>query len=149
MDSEGGLTGGKCDQTNTSADEALTDLRTLIFPSSTDAGRIPRVGRSAADEAASAAPGSGSAWSRTGSGAAFSDAFSSNRPRTKPTTEGFDSEGGSISARFGRSRERPTGEGPIGPPADGSTGFNKFAGYDRKVSLAKPFPVASAFRVSD
>ncbi|CAO1629456.1 unnamed protein product [Sympodiomycopsis kandeliae] len=29
-------------------------------------------------------------------------------------------------------RDRAPGEGPIGPPADGSGGFSKFAGYDRK-----------------
>lgn len=33
-----------------------------------------------------------------------------------------------------RRRDRAPGEGPIGPPADGSGGFSKFAGYDRKVS---------------
>lgn len=34
----------------------------------------------------------------------------------------------------GRRRDRAPGEGPIGPPADGSAGFGKFAGYERKVS---------------
>lgn len=33
-----------------------------------------------------------------------------------------------------RRRERAPGEGPIGPPADGSAGFGKFAAYERKVS---------------
>lgn len=88
----------------------------------------------------------GSAWERRGP--SLNEAFSSARNRTTRTTP---LEEGSVEAvqqqqqepplplpsanghwsRFGR-KDRPPGEGPIGPPADGSAGFGKFAGYDRK-----------------
>ncbi|CDR98951.1 hypothetical protein [Sporisorium scitamineum] len=89
---------------------------------------------------------------------AFSDAFSSNRVRGRNTSAAADSstgaapaaqplessqpaqpivpsgnpEGLSISARFARHKDRLPGEGPIGPPSDGSIGFGKSAGFDRR-----------------
>ncbi len=98
----------------------------------------------------------------------FSDAFSSNRVRgrntsaapetvTSPTTAApiatapeasqpivpsGNPEGLSISARFARHKDRLPGEGPIGPPSDGSIGFGKSSGFDRRrerqISQAKP-----------
>ncbi|EPQ28905.1 uncharacterized protein PFL1_03706 [Pseudozyma flocculosa PF-1] len=85
-------------------------------------------------------PSQGSAQASRGS-AGFAEAFSSNKARGKAgvgegtgqaVQEPEGNEGGAPSARFGRTRDRQPGEGPIGPPADGSAGFNKFAGYDRK-----------------
>ncbi|CBQ72607.1 conserved hypothetical protein [Sporisorium reilianum SRZ2] len=91
---------------------------------------------------------------------AFSDAFSSNRVRgrnvsaatdhstgaaaaaavqplessqpAQPIVPSGNPEGLSISARFARHKDRLPGEGPIGPPSDGSIGFGKSAGFDRR-----------------
>ncbi|KIS69527.1 uncharacterized protein UMAG_02066 [Mycosarcoma maydis] len=91
---------------------------------------------------------------------AFSDAFSSNRVRgrnasaaadaapltaasaaphstdcsqpSQPIVPSGNSEGLSISARFARHKDRLPGEGPIGPPSDGSIGFGKSSGLDRR-----------------
>ncbi|KAN0063187.1 kinesin-like protein [Thecaphora frezii] len=91
------------------------------------------------EEASTPSAGSGQTTARTNPG--FSEAFSSNKVRGKPaagdaaSNSGQEAEGAesaNASGRFGRARERQPGEGPIGPPADGSAGFNKFAGYDRK-----------------
>ncbi|MCO5602408.1 hypothetical protein L7F22_056539 [Adiantum nelumboides] len=76
-------------------------------------------------------------WERRGP--SLNEAFSSARNRTSRTTHDEGSAEPSQEAptsnghwsRFGR-RDRIPGEGPIGPPADGSAGFAKFAGYDRK-----------------
>jgi hypothetical protein len=71
----------------------------------------------------------------------MNDAFTSARNRSNRTTteEGQAGSGGNAEvietwSRFGGRRERAPGEGPIGPPADHSGGFAKFAGYDRRVS---------------
>ncbi|EST04695.1 hypothetical protein PSEUBRA_005971 [Kalmanozyma brasiliensis GHG001] len=101
---------------------------------------------------------------------AFSDAFSSNRVRgrnvpaaadvavsapaappapavessqpTQPIVPSANPEGLSISARFARHKDRLPGEGPIGPPSDGSIGFGKSSGVDRRrerqISQARP-----------
>jgi PERQ amino acid-rich with GYF domain-containing protein len=72
------------------------------------------------------------------------DAFTSARNRSSRTVHdegtGVGASSGTTEmietwSRFGGRRERAPGEGPIGPPADHSGGFAKFAGYDRKVSF--------------
>ncbi|SPO27506.1 uncharacterized protein UTRI_10623 [Ustilago trichophora] len=111
----------------------------------------------------------GQAGALGGTVGTFSDAFSSNRARgrnasaaaesaTSPTAAAATAlqapepaqpivpsgnpEGLSISARFARHKDRLPGEGPIGPPSDGSIGFGKSAGFDRRrerqSSQAKP-----------
>lgn len=107
-----------------------------------------------------------SASGQTGSGAiiagAFSDAFSSNRVRgrnasaaaenaslatatpAQPIVPSGNPEGLSISARFARHKDRLPGEGPIGPPSDGSIGFGKSTGFERRrerqiSQAAKPY----------
>ncbi|SNX85593.1 uncharacterized protein MEPE_04302 [Melanopsichium pennsylvanicum] len=57
-------------------------------------------------------------------------------------------EGLSISARFARHKDRLPGEGPIGPPSDGSIGFGKSSVFDRRrerqISQAKPLQSLAA-----
>ncbi|GAK65404.1 uncharacterized protein PAN0_008c3621 [Moesziomyces antarcticus] len=104
----------------------------------------------------------------------FSEAFSSNRARGRNASAAADSsvtpaaltvqsssepaqpivpsahpEGLSISAKFARHKDRLPGEGPIGPPSDGSIGFGKSAaGFDRRrerqTSQARPVQSLSA-----
>ncbi|PWN53814.1 hypothetical protein IE53DRAFT_366017 [Violaceomyces palustris] len=113
--------------------------------------KAPRTPRAGPDEPLTPAVPGGGSWSRPGNIA--SDAFGTGRLRSKPANDGLGLSGssqansatgvsaesgnqpeggGSLSARFGRIRERNPGEGPIGPPSDGSVGFHKFSGYDRK-----------------
>ncbi|GAC72203.1 molecular chaperone [Moesziomyces antarcticus T-34] len=121
-----------------------------------------------ASQAASAQPATTGA-----SNAGFSEAFSSNRARGRNASAAADSsvtpaaltvqssepaqpivpsahpEGLSISAKFARHKDRLPGEGPIGPPSDGSIGFGKStAGFDRRrerqASQARPVQALSA-----
>lgn len=67
---------------------------------------------------------------------------------SQPIVPSGNPEGLSISARFARHKDRLPGEGPIGPPSDGSIGFGKSTGSDRRrerqTSQAKPTQMPSA-----
>ena len=67
---------------------------------------------------------------------------------SQPIVPSGNPEGLSISARFARHKDRLPGEGPIGPPSDGSIGFGKSAGFDRRrerqTSQVKPMQAAAA-----
>ncbi|KAK0537328.1 kinesin-like protein [Tilletia horrida] len=75
---------------------------------------------------AAAAAGAG-ASAAAGSGSAASATAIPNSPGL-----GRGPSGAWPGSRLHRQRSLADGGGPIGPPADGSAGFHKFAGYDRK-----------------
>ncbi|GAC93142.1 hypothetical protein PHSY_000705 [Pseudozyma hubeiensis SY62] len=64
--------------------------------------------------------------------AAPSSAPVAHSATSQPIVPSANPEGLSISARFARHKDRLPGEGPIGPPSDGSIGFGKASGFDRR-----------------
>ncbi|PWZ01330.1 hypothetical protein BCV70DRAFT_158536 [Testicularia cyperi] len=169
MDSSDGGTGAGAGSTALSSAAAASSGPA---PTGSDPIRSARGARGSNDENATPTLSNGP-WVRAGNtvgNGAFSEAFSSNRARSKgnagtdsvtsPTTAtaaaasasgsidvaaapstssnpivpSGNPEGLSISARFARYKDRLPGEGPIGPPSDGSIGFGKSSstGFDRR-----------------
>lgn len=128
-----GASGGSWGRSAQSAQTVGTGGGVLgAFSDAFSSNRVRGRNASAVADPASQSSATAAPAPATASSAAPSSAPAAHSAVSQPIVPSANPEGLSISARFARHKDRLPGEGPIGPPSDGSIGFGKSSGFDRR-----------------